>query len=257
MQCSSTLYLLLGVVVVVGVCVVESLPQERNFSYNTKTALTLLNDILPTTTSNNNLTHSRKKRFLGLPRNSNFEVKWSLNFPFETFTFYKAKFQIALPITIPLAEGLLVGGAGDGKQNKANKRSVIDPINVVLEEGSAPSIHAHYYNRKAARHERSSVYSYIEAAFEKAGEDGRSCLLRAICDVAEVQFDQGLLGEMINTVLTASLAGQPEDPTEGREYDRFLEAELHGKLNGKCEERYNKCKTSPFNLVPQIVHVIV
>ncbi|KAK3873218.1 hypothetical protein Pcinc_021744, partial [Petrolisthes cinctipes] len=199
MQCS-TLYHL--VCLVVGVCVVESLPsKERNFSYNTKTALSLLNDILPPTS--NNLTHSRKKRFLGLPRNSNLEVKWSLNFPFETFTFYKAKFQIALPITIPFAEGLLIGGAaGAGKQNKANKRSVIDPINVVLEEGSATSIHAHYYNRKAARHERSSVYSYIEAAFEKAGEDGRACLLRAICDVAEVQFDQGLLGEMINTVLT-------------------------------------------------------
>lgn len=64
------LLLVLGFVMSCGLSVTEALPQERNFSYNTKTALTFINDIIPPS----NATHSRKKRFLGLPRNSHFEV---------------------------------------------------------------------------------------------------------------------------------------------------------------------------------------
>ncbi|ROT85853.1 hypothetical protein C7M84_005198 [Penaeus vannamei] len=89
-----------------------------------------------------------------------------------------------------------------------------------------------------------------------AGVDGRHCLLRVICDVAEAPFDQGLMGELLNTLLTASLAGRPDDGEHDRDYDHYIEAELHGKLNGKCEERYSKCKISPFDLIPNAIHTV-
>ncbi|KAK3873221.1 hypothetical protein Pcinc_021747 [Petrolisthes cinctipes] len=263
---SSMILLVLGVVIwcccccgggVGGSLVVNALPEHdddesNNFSYNTNSALNWLHDMLP----GSNVAHSRKKRYLGFPQGSNLEVKWSLNFPFDTFTFYNAKFQLSLPIKIPFPEAFLVGG---GKKEH-HKRSVDEEENVEkmspAAEGPSTSLQAYYNDRRAARQERSSVYTYLETAFEKAGVDGRGCLLRAICDVGEAPFDQGLLGEMINTLLSASLAGRPDDPSEGTEYDRFIEAELHGKLNGKCEERYNKCKTSPFDLFPDFVHSV-
>jgi hypothetical protein len=94
------------------------------------------------------------------------------------------------------------------------------------------------------------------AAFDKAGVNGRQGLFRTICDVAEAPFEQGILGEMLNVMLTASLSGRPDHPEESAEYDNYIEAELHGKLNGKCEERYSKCKKSPFDLIPQVTQQI-
>lgn len=235
------------------------LEDTRDFSFGTSPGLSWLQEM----TSGSSKLLSRKKRFIGLPPGSNIEVKWSLNFPFDTFTFYKAKIQLALPIKIPFPEKLIVGG--DDKKRRSEGDS-----NALWGEDSRQDLqYDHWYQqtdnqmdlhlrrRRAARQERSSVYSYLEAAFHKAGMDGQSCLLRAICDVGEAPFDQGLLGEMINTFLSASLAGRPDDPSEGNDYDRFIEAELHGKLNGRCEERYDKCKVSPFDVLPQLLPDVI
>lgn len=46
--------------------------EEANFSYNTNTALSWLHDMLP----GSNVPHSRKKRYLGFPLGSNFEVMY-------------------------------------------------------------------------------------------------------------------------------------------------------------------------------------
>ncbi|XP_042235870.1 uncharacterized protein LOC121875385 [Homarus americanus] len=235
----------------------EAVQEENGFSFNTNTGMSWLKEL----TSDGSHAHSRKKRAIGLPPGSNVEVKWSISFPFDTFTFYKAKLQFALPIKIPFPAALIVGG----KEGRRSDTLDYNNIEFVEEQQGAPQWYQpeevsqqewHSRTKRAARQERASVYTYLEALFDKAGEDGRSCLLRTICDVAEAPFDQGLLGEMLNTLLTASLAGRPVSGEE-KEYDSFVEAELHGKLNGKCQERYNKCKTSPFDLLPYAVHTVL
>ncbi|XP_050702851.1 uncharacterized protein LOC126988565 isoform X2 [Eriocheir sinensis] len=98
----------------------------------------------------------------------------------------------------------------------------------------------------------------MEHAFLKGGLAGRSCVLRAICEVAEAPFAEGMLGEMVNSIFTASLAGKPtqqevEDDleVEGGSYLDYLEAEVEGQVRGRCGERYPKCVTSPFDILPQ------
>lgn len=55
----------------------------------------------------------------------------------------------------------------------------------------------------------------------------------------------------------ASLAGRGDTEEERKEFDHFIEAELHGKLNGDCDERYYQCKASLFDLLPYTVHNVV
>jgi len=181
------------------------------------------------------------------------EVKWSVNFPFDTFTSYKAKVQLALPIKIPFPEAIVKPDSG---------RSDDGPTYYANELQAQPGYYDesqytyHQRRRRQARSERHGIYQKLQAAFDKAGVNGRHCLFRTICDVAEAPFEQGILGEMLNVMLTASLAGRPDHPNETSEYDEYIEAELHGKLNGKCEERYSKCKVSPFDLIPQVTQHI-
>ncbi|KAG7161219.1 hypothetical protein Hamer_G016273 [Homarus americanus] len=200
----------------------EAVQEENGFSFNTNTGMSWLKEL----TSDGSHAHSRKKRAIGLPPGSNVEVKWSISFPFDTFTFYKAKLQFALPIKIPFPAALIVGG----KEGRRSDTLDYNNIEFVEEQQGAPQWYQpeevsqqewHSRTKRAARQERASVYTYLEALFDKA-----------------------------------SLAGRPVSGEE-KEYDSFVEAELHGKLNGKCQERYNKCKTSPFDLLPYAVHTVL
>jgi len=220
------------------------------FSWSTLPAMKWLNSL----TAGDAEAHSRKKRSLLLPTGSSMEVKWSVNFPFDTFTSYKAKVQLALPIKIPFPEAIV-------KPNNARSDDGSD-VYYTNELQAQPGYYDesqytyHQRRRRQARSERTGIYQKLIGAFDKAGVNGRHCLFRTICDVAEAPFEQGILGEMLNVMLTASLAGRPDHPEEGAEYDDYIEAELHGKLNGKCEERYSKCKVSPFDLIPQVTQHI-
>nr|XP_053637653.1 uncharacterized protein LOC128692527 [Cherax quadricarinatus] len=242
----------------------DALQQDNEFSYNTQASLSWLQGLM----SGSSKPHSRKRRVIAVPVGSNLEVKWSLNFPFDTFTFHKAKLQLALPIKVPFPNAFIAGGGlGFGKRSidaEYKDLQFVDSPNDITRP------YAHWYqvdhgnqlewhsrSRRAARQERSALYNHLKAAFDKAGLDGRSCLLRTICDVAEAPFEQGLFGEMINIILTPSLAGRPETKEERKEYDHIIEAELHGKLNGGCEERYHQCQVSLFDLLPYAVHQVL
>ncbi|XP_045109456.1 uncharacterized protein LOC123503608 [Portunus trituberculatus] len=201
--------------------------------------------------ASSNQPHHRAKRFFGFPEGSNMEAKWSLNFPFDTFTFYKAKFQLGLPIKVPFPAALIVG-AGAGRK-KRGLGEAEDPRNV-LED--------HRIRRQEARKERLQIYEYLEGVLETAGVSGRSCLLRAICEVAYAPFDQGMVGEMVNTVLTASVAGkihtqEEEEEEEEARYHEYLQAELEGRMEGKCNKIYRKCEISPFDMLPNVVHRVL
>nr|XP_053637760.1 uncharacterized protein LOC128692598 [Cherax quadricarinatus] len=208
--------------------------------------------------------HSRQKRVIGLPLDSFHEVEWSLNFPFDTFTFYRSKLRLAILIHSPFPVGITV------KRRKRFANVTLDDIQFLDDPFDITRPLAHWHpaehgdpvqwhskSMRAARQERASLYKHLEDLFRKAGMDGHNCLLRMICEVADAPFDQGLTGEMINRLLTASVAGQPDSTVEGTEYEVFLEAELHGKLTSRCEERYHQCHTSPFDLIPYVNHTLI
>ncbi|KAK3873219.1 hypothetical protein Pcinc_021745 [Petrolisthes cinctipes] len=186
------------------------------------------------------LPHSRKKRAYQFPEGSNLEVKWGLNFPYNTYTLYHSKAVFAIPIKFPFPPELTFGPTG------------IQELQERFGQGSEAEIQWLTRKKRAARQERLHLFNYVQILLDKAGVDGGQCLLRAICDVGEAPLDQGLFGEMLNIMLSASPAGRPES-NEDSEYEKFIEAELHGRLNGGCETRYSKCKISPFDLVPQLI----
>ncbi|XP_053637761.1 uncharacterized protein [Cherax quadricarinatus] len=215
--------------------------QDTAFSYSTHAGLSWLQGLV-----SGSKPSSRKKRVVGVPVGSNIEIKWAINFPFDTFTYYSGRIMFALPIKVAFPNSFMTGGLG--------KRSGdADSDELEFMECPDPELDWHSKSRCVARKERLTLYKRLEAVFDKVEMDGRKCLLRTICEVAEAPFDQGLFGDLLNTLLTPSLAGRPDTVEERKEYDHFLEAELHGKLNGRCEERFYQCHNSVFDLLPYAV----
>ncbi|XP_045109446.1 uncharacterized protein LOC123503602 [Portunus trituberculatus] len=192
--------------------------------------------------SSSSVSLSRKKRYLALPVGSNIEIKWSMNFPFNTFTLYEAATTLAIPIKIPIPDSLVLDEERVKRslsQYQGSQRVILDAI-----------------RGKEDRREKAYLYNYFESAFGKAGMSGRGCVLRAICEVAEAPFDQGLFGELVNAMLTPSLAGKPTKEEAWLQYTDYLEAEVHGEVVGSCEEKYLNCTVSPFDVLHEAVYRI-
>ncbi|XP_008553250.2 uncharacterized protein LOC103575299 [Microplitis demolitor] len=75
---------------------------------------------------------------------------------------------------------------------------------------------------------RWDLYRILESALETLGSPGKVCLLRAVCEAAELPFDpsHGLLGELLHALLTPSSTSEYSDLYDDREY---LAAEHIGK----------------------------
>ncbi|XP_069946232.1 uncharacterized protein [Cherax quadricarinatus] len=243
-----------------------AMEQDSEVSYSREAGLTWLRELA----ADNSKILSRNRRVIGIPLGSNIEVRWSLNLPFNTFTLYGGVLNIGIPVKFPMPEAFIVGGSfkkrsvggpDEGPDDFPNDNpDIIDALperyTYWYQNDKGSQLERYSRSRRASRQERLFLYKYMETAFNKAGVDGRTCLLRAICEVADAPFDQGLLGKMINTFLAASTAGRPDTVEERKEYDLFIEAELHGKVTGRCEERYHQCHTSPFDLIPYMVHTL-
>ncbi|XP_037083350.1 uncharacterized protein LOC119103802 [Pollicipes pollicipes] len=93
--------------------------------------------------------------------------------------------------------------------------------------------------------EKADMYSYAENFISQFGLDGKSCVLRTICEVAEAPVqDAGVMGEIINTVLRTTV-----EPTEGERMQEYRKAEERGKAVGRCDEYYATCPVSVFKLM--------
>ncbi|KAK7084657.1 hypothetical protein SK128_024303 [Halocaridina rubra] len=156
-----------------------------------------------------------------------------------TFTDYTCKLHVANLIKIPYPQFMVRTRRYDTEGDKyfpAGRRT--DPIKI-------------QQLRRRAREERAKIYGYIQSIFERLGMNGRQCLLRAICEIAEAPLLHGVMGEVINALLTASIAGRPDEAEENMDYNNFIEAEIQGRLNGICELRYANCTTSLFEWLPE------
>ncbi|XP_052566854.1 uncharacterized protein LOC120421222 [Culex pipiens pallens] len=82
---------------------------------------------------------------------------------------------------------------------------------------------------------RKDLYRLLERIFQSWGGDGRECLLKTICQVAETPLQHnGLIGEILDVVFTP-----PDDDAMDED---FKMAKLNGASGGEeCAQIYNKC----------------
>ncbi|XP_050302525.1 uncharacterized protein LOC126740505 [Anthonomus grandis grandis] len=95
---------------------------------------------------------------------------------------------------------------------------------------------------------RKSLYESIEAKLVSKGHMGRSCLLKAICEVASytVLHANGLVGDLVHLIFTPS-STKNEDETYIKP---FIEAEETGWNTKNCEKYH--CQISMLDLISSI-----
>ncbi|XP_053692642.1 uncharacterized protein LOC128741091 [Sabethes cyaneus] len=84
---------------------------------------------------------------------------------------------------------------------------------------------------------RKKVYHAIEEHLIKNGFNGKKCLLRAICDAAELPMmeNNGVFGDLVHILLTPSSSEDEQLPAE------FYKAERLGQ-EGRCRKYHKHCK---------------
>ena len=75
---------------------------------------------------------------------------------------------------------------------------------------------------------RATMYKYIEQYMGQiSGSNGHACLLRSMCEAsATPNHDEGLLGDVVNFILTSSYAGEEQDD----KFKEYFEAQSKGQV---------------------------
>ena len=99
--------------------------------------------------------------------------------------------------------------------------------------------------------QRRSVYNAVESYVKKyTGHEGKACLLRAICEAnATPDHNDGLLGDAVNLLLSASHALKHGGEEADEEYKEYLAAEARGHLSGDCEKYESQCPITFFSVL--------
>ncbi|XP_064101714.1 uncharacterized protein LOC135212198 [Macrobrachium nipponense] len=98
---------------------------------------------------------------------------------------------------------------------------------------------------KQMKHESSDrldMYGVVEGLLSKFGFDGKACVLRAICEKAQLSLVKaGMLGEFIETILSASSSTYSDQMYE------YQLAEYYGSAHADCRSAYPSCLMSLFH----------
>ncbi|XP_038222138.1 uncharacterized protein LOC119839770 [Zerene cesonia] len=102
------------------------------------------------------------------------------------------------------------------------------------------------------RMNRWDFYKVLEHMIERYGYSGRPCLLRTICEAAEVPFtyENGLLGEIGHILFTPSTT---KDVLSHHTDNEYHAAERLGRsTNGGCEVLFPECESSVLDTFTEI-----
>ncbi|XP_027236644.1 uncharacterized protein [Penaeus vannamei] len=182
---------------------------ETWFDYRSRTSKELKNRAKTSLDTNMDLgeIHSRQKRFVAFPTGSTFTITPVLCIPVVSVGDLTGYLDIELPFTIKLPNATQISYSGRMDDD------------------------------------RMGIYSVLIDTLSRFGLNGKSCLLRAVCEVAESPLrDDGLFGEIINIVLTASYGSSSSEL-----YD-YVNAEYYGRAYGSCWSAYPECPMSLFKL---------
>ncbi|XP_045591796.1 uncharacterized protein [Procambarus clarkii] len=197
------------VVMVAVVVLVAAEMTETWFEYRARTKRELKNKARTSLDTNMELDelHSRQKRTISFPTGSTFTITPVLCIPVVNVGDLVGYLDVELPFTIKLPNATQVSFAGRMDDD------------------------------------RLGIYAVVINTLSRFGVDGKSCLLRAVCEVAESPLrDDGLLGEILNIILTASYGS-----TSSELYD-YVNAEYYGRAYGDCWSAYPQCPMSLFKL---------
>uniref|UniRef100_A0A6P7GI04 Uncharacterized protein LOC114339092 n=1 Tax=Diabrotica virgifera virgifera TaxID=50390 RepID=A0A6P7GI04_DIAVI len=94
------------------------------------------------------------------------------------------------------------------------------------------------------------LYKLFKRKIEDFGFPGQSCLLRAICESAQMSSQHtGLLGDILHILLTPSSSKMEEQLVE------YEEAERQGKEN-TCKKYYKKCPHSILDSITRVTNIV-
>ncbi|KAH8301189.1 hypothetical protein KR018_007116 [Drosophila ironensis] len=101
---------------------------------------------------------------------------------------------------------------------------------------------------------RWSVYEAFTALAIRMKLNGRSCVLKSICESAAAPFDHrnGLLGEMLHLLLTPSSS---VDPLAEHSDNDYLQAEHFGAAGSDCDQVYSMCSKSLLEHFSDVHHL--
>ncbi|CAH2049133.1 unnamed protein product, partial [Iphiclides podalirius] len=102
------------------------------------------------------------------------------------------------------------------------------------------------------RMNRWDFYKILEHMAERYGYTGRPCLLRTICEAAEVPFthENGLLGEIGHILFTPSTTNDPLSHHTDNEY--HAAERLGREAEGYCERHFPECEGSVLDTFSEI-----
>ncbi|XP_045111719.1 uncharacterized protein LOC123504879 [Portunus trituberculatus] len=195
-------------VVLVVLAAVAAELTETWFEYRARTRKELKNRAKTSLDTHKELgeLHARQKRSIAFPTGSTFTITPVLCIPVLSVGDLSGFLDIELPFTIKLPNATQIS-----------------------------------YGRMDD--DRIGIYSVIINTLNRFGVDGKACLLRAVCEVAESPLrDDGLLGEVLNIILTASYGA-----SSSHLYD-YINAEHYGRAYGDCWSAYPQCPMSLFKL---------
>ncbi|KAF0304879.1 hypothetical protein FJT64_023386 [Amphibalanus amphitrite] len=101
---------------------------------------------------------------------------------------------------------------------------------------------AHRRQKRMVR-DKNAVYKSVSGIFSRLGLEGKSCLLKTICEITgSPLLHDGLIGELLNMALIPShtVDGAPD------ELDEYREAERLGASGRSCQAAFSQCPVSLF-----------
>jgi len=159
-----------------------------------------------------NIPHSRKKRSIIFPTGSDLTFDVGISIPISALSATSTTFDIAVPFTynLPNSTASLV------------------------------------YSGRKIEDEHSAVFEMAEDLLNKFGINGKACVLRLICELAESRGlpYNGILGKAFETLFLLDYGLTNTD----RLYE-YISARMYGEHTGDCETAYPQCPFSAFNLL--------
>ncbi|KAF2345393.1 Protein of unknown function DM4/12 [Trinorchestia longiramus] len=150
---------------------------------------------------------SRQKRIvpIELPRGLSFELKWNIDFTLYTYARFGMDLQLAILNDMfyprefgPVQENFsLVELIPDVYKPFVQKPPRLEEEEEEMERRRYQVLHR---KKREAHRDREIFYGVLEKYIDEYGMPARPCLLRTICELAEVPLQDDLFGKLVTTI---------------------------------------------------------
>nr|XP_045595016.1 uncharacterized protein LOC123756053 [Procambarus clarkii] len=180
--------------------------------------------------------HPRVRRFISFPTGSVFSVIPKFIIPFysrfDGYIVGSQLYSVVLDLRLPNSTLMLRPRRPEGQVAGATWGAPHYAAHATYRA-------AHATTGAALDHNRMAGFTFLQQMMDSVGLEGRACVLRAVCEVAEDPVtDLGLMGEIVNMFFSAGYGSR------ARELEDYIAAEESGRREGGCEAQYPACPCS-------------